>query len=506
MPRRAPSPLALLLGSLCACGGARGDGPRIEPQGGQLTRTARVEQPVARREGPVAVAMGLPTTEIAATKPGIDLTYPLYGVAFHMLAQVYAEPSDSAAVVGYLRRGGLLRAKEGVRGKGCDTRWHAVLGGGFVCAGRGFLLGDEPQAFTPSPGAPSLHDALPYPYAKTLAREVPQYVRLPSVLEERETAAQLASLLVATVAQTSALARKSDDAALLAKAGDAHAKTVPAAQALPALVRMVMQPGFYVSVDGRETDGERALVRTVRGAYVPAETLGSVEISAVHGAALRGDDVFPLALSHRKSAHDYRRDPMTGALTRAEPLALLDARTITDRTLLHERKRYLLARDGSFLPEEAVRVVTRAQRPPLVSPRARWIDVSLSTQSLVAYEGDRPVFATLVSTGKQGHETPTGIFRIHSKHVSTTMDGEADTDEAYSIEDVPWTMYFSGNFALHAAFWHTQFGHVRSHGCVNLAPHDARWLFSWAGPELPSGFHGAMATRDNPGTFVVIRP
>jgi lipoprotein-anchoring transpeptidase ErfK/SrfK len=142
-----------------------------------------------------------------------------------------------------------------------------------------------------------------------------------------------------------------------------------------------------------------------------------------------------------------------------------------------------------------------------VPSRARYIAVQLSTQTLVAYDGPTPVFATLVSTGKPEHETPTGIYRIQQKHVSATMDAEATgADDAYSIEDVPWTMYFSRGLALHAAFWHEGFGRVHSHGCVNIAPLDARWLFEWTAPNLPVGFHGVFATRENPGTFVVITP
>jgi lipoprotein-anchoring transpeptidase ErfK/SrfK len=155
--------------------------------------------------------------------------------------------------------------------------------------------------------------------------------------------------------------------------------------------------------------------------------------------------------------------------------------------------------------------------------------VRLAEQTLVAYEGTRPVFATLVSSGKAGFETPPGIFRIWSKHISTTMDGVAPSasaaaaagatlgaaapaqaaqtpggDEAYSIEDVPWTMYFQGSYALHAAFWHERFGQVRSHGCINLSPADARWLFRWSTPVLPADWHGVLATNDNPGTWVWI--
>jgi lipoprotein-anchoring transpeptidase ErfK/SrfK len=153
----------------------------------------------------------------------------------------------------------------------------------------------------------------------------------------------------------------------------------------------------------------------------------------------------------------------------------------------------------------ALTLIPHTQRPAFVPSSARYIAVQLSSQTLVAYEGERPVYATLVSTGKAGFETPTGIYRIQHKHISATMDGEVGA-ESYRIEDVPWTMYFSGSLALHAAFWHQGFGRVRSHGCVNLAPLDAHWLFDWATPTLPPGFHGVNTTRENPGTFVVITP
>jgi len=65
-------------------------------------------------------------------------------------------------------------------------------------------------------------------------------------------------------------------------------------------------------------------------------------------------------------------------------------------------------------------------------------------------------------------------------------------------------MYFKGSYALHGAFWHNNFGHKMSHGCVNLAPLDARFVFLWATPTLPQGWHGAWATRDEQGTLVVI--
>jgi hypothetical protein len=149
--------------------------------------------------------------------------------------------------------------------------------------------------------------------------------------------------------------------------------------------------------------------------------------------------------------------------------------------------------------------------PTDLKPGEKWIDVNLTTQTLIAYEGDKPVYVTLVSTGKRDlqdkekdHPTPKGAFRIREKHIAATMDGDVASDGPYSIEDVPWIMYFSGSYALHGAFWHSNFGHTKSHGCVNLSPEDARQLFGWTEPQLPDTWHGVEATDEKPGTRVLV--
>lgn len=88
--------------------------------------------------------------------------------------------------------------------------------------------------------------------------------------------------------------------------------------------------------------------------------------------------------------------------------------------------------------------------------------------------------------------TPVGVHRVQSKFIVTSMRDQPVEEEAYSIEDVPWTQYFSNSVALHGAFWHGAFGLVRSHGCVNLSPSDARWLFGFTEPKLPEGWAAAM--------------
>jgi lipoprotein-anchoring transpeptidase ErfK/SrfK len=105
----------------------------------------------------------------------------------------------------------------------------------------------------------------------------------------------------------------------------------------------------------------------------------------------------------------------------------------------------------------------------------RWIQIDLSTQRLTAWEGNTPVRAMVVSTGKEQTPTLTGTFEIQSMHRVARMRGED-----YDIPDVPFVMYYSGNYGIHGAYWHNQFGVPMSHGCVNVAVDHAEWLFSWA--------------------------
>jgi lipoprotein-anchoring transpeptidase ErfK/SrfK len=154
--------------------------------------------------------------------------------------------------------------------------------------------------------------------------------------------------------------------------------------------------------------------------------------------------------------------------------------------------------------------VDRPQHPPAWAASRRWIDVSILHQSLVAYEGKKPVYVTLVSTGADGlgdpkktHSTIQGVFLIHTKHVSVTMDDDKIGDE-FDFRDVPFVQYFTEGFALHGAYWHDEFGTPRSHGCVNLAPVDAAWLFNWTDPDVPAAWHGALSLRK--GTLVYTHP
>ncbi len=112
---------------------------------------------------------------------------------------------------------------------------------------------------------------------------------------------------------------------------------------------------------------------------------------------------------------------------------------------------------------------------PTGSSGERWIDGDLSNQKLVAYEGDTPVYWVTVSTGLPGTPTVTGQYRIYVKYPAQTMSGPG-----YYLQDVPYVMYFYEGYGIHGTYWHHNFGHPMSHGCVNTPTPDAQWLYNWA--------------------------
>jgi hypothetical protein len=156
---------------------------------------------------------------------------------------------------------------------------------------------------------------------------------------------------------------------------------------------------------------------------------------------------------------------------------------------------------GWWLEYRKLGLVQASPRPGGIGKNEKWIEVNIFEQTLTAYEGDRMIFTTLVSTGKGDYPTVTGLFRIWVKSGMSKMSGGGGSGEYYYLEDVPWQMYFYQSYALHANYWHGYFGIPTSHGCINLSPNDAKWLYDWSGPRAGQG-NWTNASGKNPGTWV----
>ncbi|MCH9686874.1 MAG: L,D-transpeptidase [Deltaproteobacteria bacterium] len=366
----------------------------------------------------------------------------------------------------------------------------------------------KPAAPAPTKTADAKADTKPKPAADAK----PTADALPSVTDD-PTAEPPAPDTPATAAKPPAPAKAEAPPAPAAVA-KAPVET-PAAVEPPPPVKLPLSPetpwlekGFFVSLGTKVRDAGKTWWYTSRGGYVDTSHAYQYQTKDFHGVELGTEASFPFGYAMVKSAKQYELGT-DGKLT---VTGSLERRTFVDLTeeIEIDGKAYMMTVDGSLLRKKDLRLAEPQPLPEGIEPWEGWIDVSLGKQMLIAYEGDRPVYVTLVSTGKKGtveepFDTPAGRYRIRSKHVSSTMDGPTVNEGNYSIQDVPWAMFFEGSYALHGAFWHNSFGRVRSHGCVNLGPSDARWLFSWTTPYLPEGWHGVHAHEGSPGTTVIVR-
>lgn len=229
-----------------------------------------------------------------------------------------------------------------------------------------------------------------------------------------------------------------------------------------------------------------------------------------YGGTRLGDDIgwaVPIAYVWPRggmvAAYTYAK-PTGGAmreLTARTPVPVLETATDKAGKIIAYR-----IGDAEWMQAADVHVFTPLPPPPLLQPGERWIDVDLDAQILVAFEGTTPVYSTLVSSGAKETPTETGLYRIWLKESEADMKG-LNGEDPYSVATVPWTEFFSPEkgLALHTAYWHDQFGHSRSHGCVNLAPRDARWLYFWSDPQVPPGWTSAVGVVELPGSVVRIR-
>ena len=239
--------------------------------------------------------------------------------------------------------------------------------------------------------------------------------------------------------------------------------------------------GFiWVSIQGKTTYEGRDFYQINKDEYVLAETLSTYKPSSFQGVALAQQPERPFAWMLK--AARPRLTPQ-GEFNADAPMHYrYDLVQIFAAEHRSDQVWYLIAPD-QWVNQTFVAKVTPSPPPPGLPAGAAWVDINIFEQTLAAYVGDRMVYATLISSGLPGWDTPPGLFQVWRKVDMAKMSGAPLKADYYFLEDVTWAMYFDGAIATHAAYWHNSFGYKHSHGCVNLAPSDARWLFYWA-PEV----------------------
>jgi hypothetical protein len=439
-----------------------------------------------------------------------------------------SEERAGAQRLGYLRRGQVIAVKPSVVKKtNCPEGWYELATGGFVC-GKSVTTDLASKELETAPHPPLADGPLPYEYGLNLTNGAPLYRRRPLKKERKDLEKGLAVGKTKKKDGTAASAEPAaPDAPWYLK--DHHGQRPQVKiedirtneQGGLVVVRMVK--GFYLALDKELSTPSGRFWRNTAGFLAPGDHIlvhkPKTEFEGVRIGAEGEKRHLPLGWVVSPRAHRYkiepgdpaRADEKNGKLLRDEAVDRFTIVQLTGKKVAIEDRGYFETEEGWYL-RDVDAAVTRPGPPPKgLAPGEKWIDVNLSTQSLVAFEGDKPVYATIVSTGRHSDDDPTkdhrtvqGEFRIREKHIAATMEDDAASEGPYSIQDVPWIMYFEGSYALHGAFWHSMFGRERSHGCVNMTPHDAKYIFRWSGPTLPEGWHGARATKENPGTRVIV--
>jgi hypothetical protein len=418
----------------------------------------------------------------------LDRDFPRHGVVTGVQLAVRAAPDPEAPVVGWLRIGSRVRLGADPQAtETCKSGWYRVHPTGWACAGLGITVGETPPEVELVVEPPARDAALPYGYHYVKEGMTPEYHRLPS-RDEQRAALAYASRYFELKAEDDRRAARFLDGAL------------PGEPPRPAVVRRYLDRGFYVAATGVEVRASRRFVRTVWGSYVKEADTDRHEGSGSLGVELDENRTLPVAFALRAIRPLVRReregepdrvasDEAAEAIVRQAVIASWAGRERIGEHIYH---RFEVDGQPRYARAWFVGVAEKVDPPFKVAEDEPWVHVDLSEQTLVVYEGRRPSFVTLVSTGLPEHATPTGTFTIRRKLLSDTMSnlGPEAGDDRYRIEDVPWTQYFSGSIALHGAFWHGRFGLQRSHGCVNLSPPDARRIFQATWPRVPSGWHG----------------
>ena len=430
---------------------------------------------------------------------------------------IYTDTGPKRTRYGYLRAGAVVnaRATGTVKNDGCIGTWYRVNPRGFVCLGKGATLDLEQPVVVATSVRPVRGQALPYLYVMSNEIAPLLYFRLPTEAEMHKVEGDGIGRHVFNWRQRAKLRGTLE---LLGEPGEPPTF-------LSGITKIEKPYGvkqrlhFSVHAGRASNDSGFALQRVFEhedrtfGLSTELDILALdrtriVKPSEFKGVAFEEGEDLPVAFVDQHFAQRYKMNDV-GQLQAERSYRRREGVKLTGRTHGGEGG-FWETKDSGWVAAAGSRLLKKRKSwPSFAKAKRKWIDISIKRQSLVAYEGKQPVYATLVSTGRGGLGDPDevlatvrGTFMIHSKHVSATMDGDDDKSDSFNLRDVPFVQYFHKGYALHGTYWHDEFGKLRSHGCVNLSPVDAAWLFEWTDPIVPKEWHGTI--NKERGTVVYI--
>lgn len=450
---------------------------------------------------------------------------------------VHESPADDAPRIGYLRAGSSVPTEPTAAGNaGCPGGWRAIQPRGFVCVGPAATLdAADPVVIALASRTPNFKRKLPYIYG-TVRKPGPVYAKLPAENELRRSEPGIEDRMKRWLdAGGEVGASYAQFVWLGAEGTPPDARDVWNSRRTDAVPAFLNDGGIAPNVERRPREPGQLVIGRMRPKVgysftdtflwqgrrygvtpnleiLPTDRLRPIQGSDFHGVEIGKGVEFPLALVREPGAKYVVYERSGNRLIDGPVAPYREAVALTGRQQFFHDVLHYETKDGRWLSDrDASRLDPVKKVPGWAAKGERWIDVNITKQALVLYDGVRPVYATLISSGEAGLEdsksttaTKRGIFRIHAKHVATTMASD-EVGEEFELRDVPYVEYFDDDgHAIHGAYWHDKFGIPKSHGCINLAPEDARRVFFFTEPAVPPHWHGALDALH--GTIVFIHP
>lgn len=512
--------------------GAGSASPRASGRAPEGSASAAVQHapPAAPRPPVVSLSGKSHPLSVAVVDPGAPRVY-----SRALRTWIHERPNRSSRRLGYMRAGASTPTSEKPAGhEDCAGGWYPVQPRGYVCVGRRATLdANDPIVRATREYPPDPMRKLPYIYG-TVRRPGPIYARLPTAAELRKAEPSIDERMPKWLAAKGEIGASYAQDVWMGGAGPApdpaeawkNKTSDPLPQFLKdgrsppniyrkprdkdALVVGHMKSHVGYSILKTFLYQGRRYALTTDLLVIPTDRLRPIQGSDFHGFQIPKDIDFPFAIVRQPGAHYLV--VKDGKLKDGGEAPYRHAIKLTGKQEFFHKRLHYETVDHKWLSDlDASRLDPAKHMPAWGKNGEKWIDVNLTKQTLVLYEGTKAVYATLISSGEAGLEDPKhttatkrGIFRIHTKHITTTMSSD-EVGESFELRDVPYVQYFDKQgYALHGAYWHDGFGIPKSHGCINLSPEDARRIFYWTDPQVPVGWHGALLPLK--GTVLFVHP
>ncbi len=376
-------------------------------------------------------------------------------------APIFAAAHKKAPVIGYLHAGDTVaRSEKSEENDQCTEGWYAILPRGYVCTEKATTTDMQHPTLRSMALGANLEGALPYMYARTT-----------KVTARFEKKSQEGVELTGRLAKNTVMA----------------------------IV------GSWTAPD--ESKEPQRLGLKMDGGFVRADDLEAALGTDFQGLEIEKEDDLPVAYVVRRGVRKWKMDG--AAAIKEEEIPYHTRLTLTGRFRTVQGLRFWATSNDEWVRHKDVTVIRRRHEfPEFATGEQKWIDISIVTGTAVAYEGQKPVYATLVSVGRDRRGDPKttasteqGTFRVVRKQITQRA---ADSPDA-PLHDAPWALQLDSGDWIHASPAHDRFGIEHTDGNIEVSPKDGRYLFNWSTPSVPEGWHGVVVDPAEETTIVQIR-